>query len=495
MADSVLKLFQLGLEGPYTSGSASVYNGGSAVAATRRLAILEAMGADWDFTFEAPAEARGTYAGSYQHILHQQMAKGKVPALVYCDDLLFYLRMLVSGSPTVVTLPNSPTVLLAATAIASTMPSLTTQPNAAADGALSKILAITLANPSPQTTAVNVTVAGTNSNGAVSEVLNFSAGTTTVSKVGGGTGATTVTLYTKNYFSTVTSITTSAQPASDTIAVAGVNAFLWTFTADMATSTLWSATGEYFDGTGCWTLPGLVLQKGSLTAEIGKSLKLDGEFSARKKDYLAPTAASINPSAPVGTHDALTNLADNPLPAIPTYITRFYADNIGVAPGTTQISARLTSWKADFDSKAELGKAADGTPFPNFVSRGYYGEALKVAFTLLFNNGQQGSVDPAEVVNFLGNQARTIRVAFPGAYLPCGVLSAIGNWPAALGDSNAKGGSYGFMVDTAGRYTKAAEKKVLNRTAYEFEQGSEVDLVSMNAPTVYTVVSRLNPNQ
>lgn len=153
MPDVALKRFQIALEGPYSAANssvysasnASVYNSGSAQVATRRLAVEQKISADIDPVFETPVEARGTYAGVYIHILHQLMAKGKLPTFIYADDLCFYLRMIVSGAPTITELPNTPQALLAATAIASSM-TLTSQPNAQADNANGKILAVTLSN-------------------------------------------------------------------------------------------------------------------------------------------------------------------------------------------------------------------------------------------------------------------------------------------------------------------------------------------------------------
>lgn len=496
--DLVLKQFQFGLEGQFgpISGSGSVYSGGSAVIATRRCEVLADVAGEWDFIFEAPVEARGSFAGRYQHIHHLQMAKGKVPAVVYVDDLYFYLKMCVSGVPTFTTLPNAPQVLLAATAIAGSMPALTTQPSATADGALSKIIAVTLANAAPQTTAVSVTINGTDIYGAVlSEVLAFTAGTTTPSKQGGGGGALTVTLWTKNYFASVTSITTSAQPASDTLAFAGVNAFRYVYVSDMGTSTLNTATGEYFDGAAAWQLPGMIMNKLTLAADMGKSFKLDAEWMAKDKIAMVAGANSYSPGAQAGTYNAMTNLLDNKqLQAMPTTLTRFYADPIGTAPGTTAYPGLLTSFKFEMDAKLALGKAADGTPNPTFVSRGFYGEGIKVGFDLLELSAVPGAENPFELNAFLNKKSRTIRAAFPGAYLPCGALNTTGNWDAALQDGSAHGGPYGLMVDVSGKYIKTAEKKILERAGLAFDLDDEVDQISMLAPLIITLISRINPN-
>jgi len=496
MGDSVVKRVQWALEGGYTSNSASVYNGGAPVVATRRVAVEEAASADWDFIYERVAEARGTYAAVYQSTLHMQSAKGKIPALVYADDLTYVGRMILSGAPTVTTLPAVPTSLLAATAIAATM-SLTTQPNVAGDGAAAKILAVTLTNASTSTTAVTVTIAGTSlGGGALSEVVTFGTGTQTPSAVGGGSGALTVTLYTRNYFATVSAsgITTSAQPTGDTVAVAGVNAFLWTFLTDMGTSTLLSATAEYFDGTASWQLPGLILDKASFKASMGKSFKLDASCIAQKKAPLAGSTGSINPTALAGDPNAVQNLADAVLPAIPTSATRFYADPVGATPGTTQIAARLTDFGIDYDMQPKLGKSADGTQFPNFVGRAAYGDKLMATMTLLFNSYLGATIDPVELNAFLTNASRTTLTAFPGIALPCGTLTGAGNWPAWAQDANGKGGYYGIAFALAGKYTKVAEKVVDGRTAFEYTCDSEVDLVAIGAPSQVQVISRINPN-
>jgi hypothetical protein len=501
MGDIALKRAQLALEGGFTSGVASVYNGGSPVVATRRLAVDQKITVDTEPMYEAPLEARGTYAGAYTHILHMLSAKGKIPTNIYVDDMIYFCRMVVSGIPTVTTLPSSPQALLAATAIASTM-SLTTQPDATADAALSKILAVTLSNTSAaSSSAVTVTITGTDIfNRPYSEAVVFSSGTQTVSAVGGGTGALTCTLYTQGYFKTVNSsgISTSAQPANDQVAVGAVNAFQWVFYPDMGISqggsTLYSATLEYYDGSAAWQIPGCVGGKFSLTADIGKSFKADLDIVAQKKGLLSASTGSINPAATQGAFQAMQNLADNVISAIPTYLTRFYSDPIGTTPGTTAVPARVTNLKFDLDSAAKTGKAADGTPYPTFVARTYYGDKTTLDATLLFQSGLAGVYDPVDVGSFYLGNSRTLRAAYPGVPFPTGALNTTGNWPTALLDANGFGGSYGIMIDMAGKFTEMKEKDVDGRMAYQFKLASEVDQYSMGTPYVVTCISRINPN-
>ncbi len=502
MGDIALKRFQLALEGGYTSGTGSVYNGGSPLVALRRLAVEEKVGFDIEPVWEKPLEARGTYAGAYTHILHMLSAKGTLPAFVYADDLCVLGRMVFDGAPTITTLPSSPTALLAAVALSVSGNTLTTQPNATADGALAKILAVTLSNVSTSSTAVSVTITGTDiNNNALTEILSFSAGTTTTSAVGGGTGALTVTLYTRNYFKTVNAngITSSAQPSGDEVAVAGVNAFLWVMTPDMGPqqggSTLQSATGEYYDGTAAWQIPGIVAEKITLTSQIGKSFKLDMSVVAQKKVLLAASTGSVNSGAALGTFNCLQNLSDNVIAAIPTYTTRFYSDVQGVAPGTTQVLARVVDLKMDIEATTKLGKAADGTPYPSFVARGFYGDKTTMEATLLFNSASGGTYDPVDVGNFLNALSRTLRIAYPGIALPCGTLSTNGGWPSALQDANSHGGYYGIMVDMSGKFETMTEKDVDGRMAVDFKLSSEVDLSNMGVPYQVTIISRMNPNQ
>ncbi len=480
MGDIATKRLQLGLEDLYTSGPNSVYNGGVPVSATRRLAVKEDPSFDFVPTYERPKEARGTYAGLYTSILEQWQAKGKWTSAIYADDQIWIARMLISGSPTFTTLPIAPTTLLAATAIAATM-SLTTQPNAAADGALAKILQLTLSNATTSTTAVTFTITGTDVNGnPLSETVTFSAGTQTASYQGGGAAALTSTLWTKNYFKTVTAsgITTSAQPAGDQLAVAGVNAFQAVFLSDMTASTLYSATGEYFDGSVAWQLPGLVLSKGDWSATMGKSFDFSGDALAQQKKQLGS-----------GTVGALTSLTDAIIGHIPTRLAQVWADPIGTTPGTTLLSARAIDWKLSLDNTVKLIKAADGTPYPNAVGRDYYGDKLTMETTLLLNSG----TDPAELAQFLAPASRVVRFAYPGIVLPCGQLSTTGNWPVGLQQS-AKGGYYGWMWDIAGRYTEATESKIDGRQALKFKAEAEVDLTTLTSALQLTVISRINPN-
>ena len=494
MPDIAPKRFQWAPEGGFTSGAGSVYNGGSAVPATRRLAVENTLSMDWDDTNETAAEARGTYAAQYTHAYHQTIVKGKMPALMYVDDFRYVLRAVASGAPTVTTLPATPTALLAATAIAASM-SVTTQPNATADAALSKMLAVTLANASATPTAVTVTVNGTGlTGGALSEVLNFSAGTTTSSKVGGGSGALSVTLYTVNAFATITTMTTSAQPASDTVAVGGVNGFLEVYTADMGVSTLLSNTAEYFDGAAAWQVLGLILDKVKATAQIGKSFKVESDILAQQRIPLAAVTGSINPSALAGTHDTMQNLADMGIPALATNITRFYVDPQGAAAGTTLVSARLTEYTLAIDNQVKLVKTGDPVNYPKRASRGAYGPHLGNDFTLLFQSYSGSTSDPAELGQFLNKASRTVRCAFGGPYLPCGQLSSASGWPPALLDQQGKAGTYGVMFDTSGRYTKTAEKVVEGLIAHTYTLSNEVDLVALGTSYIVTIVTRVNPN-
>lgn len=497
MADTAPKRLQLALEGGFTSGAGSVYNGGSPLVASRRLAVEESLGADWEPVFSRPVEARGGYHGSYQSLLEMIGVKGKLAAAIYADDMAWYGRMLVSGSPIITTLPATPIALLAATAIAATM-SLTTQPTAAgSDGAAARILAVTLSNAVAQSTAVSVTITGTSVTGAaLSETLSFTSGTTTPSKVGGGAGATSVTLYTRNYFKSVNAsgIACSSQPSGDLVAVAGINAFLWQFNPDMATSTLYSATCEYDDGTSAWQLPGTVLGKGSFDWQAGKSFKFDADLETQKKIALAGSAGSINPSALAGDRNALQSLSDNIAPAIASALGNFYADPLGATPGTTAVSGRLVDLKFSIDNNVKLGKAGDSTPYPTFVGRDYYGDKTTSEFTLLYNAYNAGNTDPAELAQFLKYASRTVRLAVPcSVSLPCGVLTATSGWPAALQISGV-GGYYGMMIDTAGTYKLANEKKIDGRLAHTYQQMNEVDLQTMGVGYTVWAVSRINPN-
>lgn len=551
MADVALRRFQVALEGPYTAGNgplstaqASIYNAtganvgsGGAIGtsgsppypATRRLSIEKGVGADFEYVWEAPVEARGAYSGAYQHILHQVMAKGKMPAYVYPDDLTWLGKMLFSGSPVVTTLPNSPVSLLASAAIPTAAGAVTitgiTQP------ANPQIIGLQITYGTSSATSQTITVTGTvNGVAGTTEAVTFNAGSQTIfynptaAVVGAvsaqnwetttqASSATVALLYTKNYFSNISSITTGASaPASSTLAVTGINAFQWVFPLDMATSTLYSATAEYYDGTGAWQLPGVVADKFTLTASIGKALKAEIDFSAKNKLPLTAyvsstgtagvgvTVGSISSGATAGTQQCLGNLTDSILPAIPTYLTRVYVCNLGVDPtvaaNTTQINARLTDYKFSLDNKVKLGKAADGTSNPNFVGRDYYGESLNATFCMLFNSNATGSVDPGEVTQFFNLQSRTLSVSFPGIALPCGALSATSSWPYQLtstGAASGNGGYYGAIINLGGKYTKITEKEVEGRMALDFELNSEVDLTAMQTPATITLVNRVAP--
>ena len=281
----------------------------------------------------------------------------------------------------------------------------------------------------------------------------------------------------------------------DNLTINAVNAFQWKFLPDMGTSTVYSATAEYFDGSASWQLPGMVMSKADIQATIGKSLAFSGSFDAQKKVQLVAGAGSINPGASAGDQNALTNLADSFIQAIPTYQTLFLAGDMGSDPdtGLTQVSARLSDFKFSLDNATSLSKTADGTPYPTFVSRDYYGDKISASATLMFNSYSGATADPLEVAKFLSYTSRTVRVAFPGPALPCGILSVSGSWPSNLQQSG-KGGGYGFMITTAGKWTQATEAAIDTRAAFQFNLAPEVDLVKMGVPYQATVISRVNPN-
>ena len=493
MPDVARKQFAVGLGDAYTQGVNSIYNGGAAVAAARRIAVTTGFGVDQKPTNQRVKEARGTYAAEYGTWLQMWEAEGKWPSLFYPDEQRYVLRSLL-GAPTVATLPTVPPVLLPATALAVGGNSLTTQPTAA-NGAKGAILALTLANATTNSTPVTLTITGTApvTGAPLTEVVVFGAGIQTISKVGGGAGATTVTLYTQNYFASVGAlgIASSAQPASDTLAVGAVYGFVENYLNDMGSSTLLDFTGEYFDGSIAWQLLGLFLQKGDWKASIGKELSFDGSFAAKQKKELVATAASINPGAATGAHDALTSLPNPVLSALATRNAGFYSDPIGTAAGTTLINARLLDFALSVDAAAKLGKAADQTPYANFVGRDYY--ALKADCTFLTQSSTGATADPIDLYNFESWLSRTIYCAFPGDAMPCGVLTAAANWPTQLQQATF-GGYFGAALYISGKWTVFKEAVSAARFAVSLSLDSEVDQAGSGAAVGAQLITRLNPN-
>jgi hypothetical protein len=178
-------------------------------------------------------------------------------------------------------------------------------------------------------------------------------------------------------------------------------------------------------------------------------------------------------------------------------VSRFYADPIGTAPGTTAISARLLDYKMTVDPMVKLGKAADGTPNPTFVGRGAYGDKVTADFSLLWNSITSGTTyDPTEVGQFLSYGARTVRCAFAGAPLPCGAITATGSgWPTALLSGSGQAGVYGIAFDLAGTYTKMTEHAADERAAFQFTMDSQIDYTSIGAPLQVLMVARISPNE
>ena len=88
---------------------------------------------DFDFAHEpeqfSPDEFRGSYDRDFLNLQLRRIALlSKADQDLYADTSLWFWYMICNASPTITTLPGTPTVLLVSTAVSSTPISLSTQP-------------------------------------------------------------------------------------------------------------------------------------------------------------------------------------------------------------------------------------------------------------------------------------------------------------------------------------------------------------------------------
>jgi hypothetical protein len=292
--------------------------------------------AEEKITHFSPPDKRGILV---KNLRVTQLTKGatldKFDCTLYPDSL-WAAYMLIGNTPTITTVPASPTVLLAATAKAATM-TLTSAP--AAPG---QFLVFTIAGNS---LAGTITITGgTDNYGApASETITVSASATTV--------------YSSRRYSALASSqfgTTGLSASGVTIAVAGVYAWNYTFTYDGVTNyTPYSATIEEYNGVFGYKLPYTFFS--------------DGDFSWEKEKEIAFTAKGEAQDYLVVGDPTSTTAGTNPFPALaqPTSLPMvswpgsFYIDLGSGTPLTTQ-DGTLETFKASISTGRKSYRSGDG---------------------------------------------------------------------------------------------------------------------------------------
>jgi len=221
----------------------------------------------------------------------------------YADISLWWPYMCMGAPTNIASIPATPTSLMAATAITSSM-NLTTQPSAPGQKLILTITAFT--------TAGTLTITGT---------VNGVAGVTeNVSITAAGT------YYSANVYSNVSSITNVTTAA--TLAVGG--AFGWQLTF-LSGAALYTAAIEWFDGVGSWTHPFSMAHEGIFDIKVHTEGKVSIKGAAQDKlpigDRTVTPLGGINRIAALGT-----NLNDIPIVG---WQSAVYLDPITGTPMTT----------------------------------------------------------------------------------------------------------------------------------------------------------------
>src|SRR5258707_4436213 len=306
-------------------------------------------------SLHAPQDKRGIL---FKNMRVVQLTTGadiaKLDSDLYPDSLWAYY-MAIGNTPTITTVPASPTVLLASTAIAATL-TLTSAPAAPGE--------FLIFNITGNTALGTIVVGGTDQYGnpyAGSETINF-------------TSAATQTVYSARRYSVVNTSSlgagkfTTTGGAGASIAVTGVYAWTYTWIYDGVTNvTPSSAALEVFNGVMGVKLPGTILTDLTLDWQKEKEILLAAKGIAQ--DYLvvgdnAPTTpaaylSGVNPFATLAQPTALPYVS---------WPATFYIDaGLGGVPFTTQDGSLLT-YKLAIMTGRKWVFAGDGMQRPAFVT-------------------------------------------------------------------------------------------------------------------------------
>jgi hypothetical protein len=244
--------------------------------------------------------------------------------------------MLISNTPTITTVPASPTVLLAATAKAATM-TLTSAP--AAPG---QFLIFTIAGNS---LAGTITITGgTDNYGApASETIAISASATTV--------------YSSRRYSALPTnqfATTGLSASGVTIGVTGVYAWNYTFTYDGVTNyTPYSATIEEYNGVFGYKLPYSFFSDGDFSWEKEKEIAFTAKGEAQDYLVIGDPTSTTGGTNPFGTLAQPTSLP------VVSWPSSFFVDTGSGTAFTTQ-DGSLETFKISITTGRKSFRSGDG---------------------------------------------------------------------------------------------------------------------------------------
>lgn len=324
-----------------TGGSVKIY--GIQAASKLEPAMVEV---EEKFPNHSPQEQRGlTSRDTAIQQLIKQVDIGKIEQ-VFMPDTCLWLPFVTTGSnPQVTTLPASPTVIKASTAVTSfPITSYTAQPNVNGPDSLIQLVV------TGSSAVGTVTVRGTNRYGqTISEVVQCG-----VPGAANGNG----TFYTNQAFSTLDTTTgmTATGLTSGSVAVNAIVGSQWMWIAadsgTGASSTLYTACFEWFDGTDAVAIPFAFLTETSLEGGTEKEMKWTGKGMAqdivalgnRTTTPLVASSASIPISTSTGAFSNLWQPFDIGMPG---WTASAFIDAISGTPATTAYNSVL-EWKITF---------------------------------------------------------------------------------------------------------------------------------------------------
>lgn len=301
-------------------------------------------------THHAPQDKRGIL---FKNLRVVQLLKEVLINKFDCDlypDSLWAWYMAISNTPgTITTVPATPTVLLASTAIAVSM-TLTTPPVAPGEFL---IFAIT-SNTASGTIVINGTDPYGNAYGS-SETVTF-------------TNAATQTVYSARRYSVVNTggankFTTTGGTGSS-IAVTGVYAWTYPFTWDGINNiTPYSGCLEIFNGVMGIKIPGFILT--DLAIDWAKEKEILVAAKGQGQDYLV--VGDPNPTTyPSGTNPFATLTQPTSLPYV-SWPASFYIDTGSGTTFTTQDGSFL-KYKFQITTGRKWNYAGDGMQRASYVT-------------------------------------------------------------------------------------------------------------------------------
>ena len=268
-----------------------------------------------DYKYFIPKEARGLFdaeTSMQQTVIEAKISK--IDQALYPEDSLFLGYMGISQSPTVTTIPSTPTVLKTATAVSGGPWGLTTQPTTPG---MKLIFTVTASSATG-----SIAITGTDQYGM--------AATETVTCNGNGSNG-NGTYYSAKVYSAVGSNGLAFTGlTSGSVAVSGVFGWQYVFVPDA--NALYSAAFEWYTGTDSHAVPWGHFT--DIEVEFGVEKEVKVAFKGNCQDKLPIGDRTTNPLS-TSRVTALGQPTDLPMIG---WQTAIYVDALTGTPGTTAYS-------------------------------------------------------------------------------------------------------------------------------------------------------------